>query len=138
MNMLFLYIFLFAGFFSNENPQLTLHVTNIETLKGAIVIGVFNTEKDFLIEGAAFKNYTMKVNEISKRLVIKDLPVGNYAISLYHDENLDNECNLNFFGIPKEGYGFSNNVKPKLSAPSFKDCKFSLFTDKVLDIKLIH
>lgn len=137
MNILLLYIALFTSFIPKDNPELTVQITNIKILKGEIIIGVFNTDVDFLKEGVAIKNYSIPVNKNSETLVIKDLPKGDYAISLYHDENSDNECNRNFLGIPKEGYGFSNNVKPKFSAPSFKDCKFSLVKDHSLEIKLI-
>lgn len=30
----------------------------------------------------------------------------------------------NALGIPQEGYGFSNDVHPTFSAPSFGACKF--------------
>lgn len=128
---------LFTGINSNENPELTVNISNIKILKGEIIIGVFNTDVGFLKEGVAIRNYTVKVNNAKETLVIKDLPKGEYAISLYHDENSDNECNRNFLGIPKEGYGFSNNIKPKFSAPKYEDCKFSLVKKHSLEIKLI-
>lgn len=126
-----------STFFSKDHPQLTLHVENIDKLQGKIVIGVFNSEKGFLKEGIA-KNYSIEVGKKKESIVIKDLPPGEYAISIYHDENSDSICNLNFLGIPKEGYGFSNNIKPKFSAPSYADCKFSLNSDQILTIKLIN
>ena len=136
MNIIFLYISLFTALLSNSNPELTLNISNIKSFQGELIIGVFNNEAMFLKDGAAFKNYTIVVNEASETIVIKNLPKGDYAISLYHDKNSDNECNLNFLGIPKEGYGFSNNIKPKFSAPSYKDCKFSLVENIVLNIIL--
>lgn len=138
MNILILYLSFLTSFFGNDNPQLTIHVQNIKSLKGEIIIGVFNTDKDFLKDGVAIKNYTITVDKATETIVIKDLPKGEYAVSLYHDENSDKECNRNFLGIPKEAYGFSNNVKPKFSAPSYKDCKFLLLDNKVLDIVLRH
>jgi uncharacterized protein (DUF2141 family) len=48
----------------------------------------------------------------------------DYAIVVHHDENNDNVFQKGAFGIPEEGYGFSNDVHPKFSAPSFGDCKF--------------
>ncbi|WP_163516866.1 DUF2141 domain-containing protein [Gelidibacter japonicus] len=138
MNILILYLSFLTSFFGNDNPQLTIHVQNIKSLKGEIIIGVFNTDKDFLKDGVAIKNYTITVDKATETIVIKDLPKGEYAVSLYHDENSDKECNRNFLGIPKEGYGFSNNVKPKFSAPSYEDCKFTLAENKVLDIALRH
>ncbi|HUH28910.1 DUF2141 domain-containing protein [Gelidibacter sp.] len=138
MKILLLYLSFLTSFFGSDNPELTIHIQNIKSLKGEIIIGVFNTDKDFLKDGVAIKNYTITVDKTTETIVIKDLPKGEYAISLYHDENSDNECNRNFLGIPKEGYGFSNNVKPKFSAPSYKDCKFTLGQDHTLKINLIH
>jgi len=48
----------------------------------------------------------------------------DYAVVLHHDENNDNVFQKSAFGLPEEGYGFSNDVKPRLSAPSFGACKF--------------
>lgn len=138
MNSIFFYIALFTSLISIENPKLTVNISNVPSLKGEIIIGVFNKEQNFLKDGAAIKTYTLKINEMSETIVIEDLPRGDYAISIYHDENSDSECNLNFMGIPKEAYGFSNNFKPKFSAPEFKNCKFSLSSNMVLNIKLIH
>ncbi|MFB9058268.1 DUF2141 domain-containing protein [Mariniflexile ostreae] len=131
-----LYVSILINFFSINNPELTIEIQNIEVSEGEIIIGVFNTGTRFLREGAAIKNYTIAADETTKTLVIKDLPKGVYAISMYHDENSDGICNRNFIGIPKEPYGFSNNIKPKFSAPSYEDCKFSFQKDSVLKIKL--
>lgn len=136
MHIIFLYISFFIGLLSNNNPELTINISNVKTMKGELIIGVFDNEKTFLKDGAELKNFTINVDETTETIVIKNLPKGEYAVSLYHDENSDNECNLNFLGIPKEGYGFSNNIKPKFSAPSYSDCKFSLVENTVLNIVL--
>ena len=49
---------------------------------------------------------------------------GKYALVCYHDENSNGKFDENAFGMPEEGYCFSNNVKPSLSAPNFNDCAF--------------
>ncbi|TDU40495.1 uncharacterized protein (DUF2141 family) [Gelidibacter sediminis] len=138
MNIIILSIALFLGMTTSEHPKLILNITNIESVKGNLVVGVFNTEENFLENGSAIKTYTYKVDKTSKQIVISDLPKGEYAISLFHDENSDAECNRNFLGIPKEGYGFSNNVKPKFSAPTYNDCKFTLSQDTTLTIKMLN
>lgn len=138
MNIIIALLSLCASLLVGPNPQLTINVQNIKSTKGEIVIGVFNAEKGFLKEGAAFKNYTLPIKDGTETIVINDLPEGEYAVSLFHDENSDKTCNLNFLGIPKEAYGFSNNIKPKFSAPSYSDCKFLLKKNQVLDIVLRH
>lgn len=137
MNLLIIYYLLASSFLVNDTPQLTVEIQNIQLHKGKIIVGVYDTDKDFLKEGLAIKIYEINVDQTTESIVIKDLPKGDYAISLYHDENSDNKCNRNFLGIPKEGYGFSNNIKPKFSAPTYEDCKFSFVNDLKLDIKLI-
>jgi uncharacterized protein (DUF2141 family) len=48
------------------------------------------------------------------------LPAGKYAVGVIHDENMNHKLDRNFLGIPKEGFGFANNPKVMLSAPSFE------------------
>lgn len=138
MNFIISFVLILASTFSNGNPELTINVTNVKVIRGEIKVVIYNTSDKFLEEGADVKIYAKSVDAMSETIVIDDLPKGDYSIFLYHDENSDDECNLNFFGIPQEGYGFSNNVRPKLSAPDFDDCKFSLKERTVLDVELIQ
>ncbi|MGA9724778.1 MAG: DUF2141 domain-containing protein [Candidatus Binatus sp.] len=56
--------------------------------------------------------------------VFGGVPAGEYAVTLFHDENKNGKFDSNFVGYPLEGYGFSNNVVPQFKAPSFDQCKF--------------
>ena len=134
-------LILYCFFGLNTTPEeytLNLSIENIQQVKGSIEIGVYNTSEDFLKEGKAIKTYSIPVTGNSVSQEIKDLPKGDYAISLYHDQNSDGKINRNFIGIPKEPYGFSNNFKPKFSKPSFEDCEFSISANKKLKIDLIN
>lgn len=138
MNMytLLLSLLLFVGFVPSEAPQLTIKIENIEVLKGDIRIGVFNTSESFLKQGFTFRKYKIAVKNTTETIIINDLPKGEYAFLLYHDKNGDGEMNRNLLGIPKEAFGFSNNVKPKFSKPTFEECKFALKKNLVLRIRL--
>ena len=46
------------------------------------------------------------------------------AVVIHHDENNDAVFQRGAFGLPLEGYGFSNNVVPTVAAPSFRSCSF--------------
>ena len=61
---------------------------------------------------------------------------GNYAVSVYHDENNNDILETTrLFGIPIEPYGFSNN--PTMTfGPSFKKSVFKMTSDKNISIKL--
>jgi|SRR5690554_1752826 len=137
MYSLLLCFSILAGFVSNESPQLTIRIENIETLEGDIRIGVFNTSDKFLTQGSTFKNYKIAVKNAVETIIIDDLPKGEYAFLLYHDKNADGKMNRNFLGIPKEPFGFSNNVKPKFSMPTFEECKFLLDENLELQVNLV-
>lgn len=51
---------------------------------------------------------------------------GSYGLALYHDENANGKVDKNMLGIPREGFGFSNNPKIFLSAPSYQKVRFSV------------
>lgn len=138
MKTILLIFGLITALFPANNPQLTIKISNIEKIKGEIKVGIFDTSTNFLKEGYAIKNYAIKVKNNTAVLTITDLPKGEYAVTMYHDENSDDEFNRNFIGIPKEPYGFSNNIKPVMSAPKYNDCKFNFTEDKTLHIKLIN
>ena len=48
------------------------------------------------------------------------VPPGRYGVVVIHDENSNMKLDRNFFGVPKEGIGFSNNPRVVVSAPSFE------------------
>lgn len=70
-------------------------------------------------------------------IILKDIPKGNYAVTLYHDENSDKKCNTNFLGVPNEPYGFSNGFRRRLFKPSFEDCKVEVQKNTTINVVLI-
>lgn len=50
---------------------------------------------------------------------------GQYAVSLFHDENRDRELNT-LLGIPREGFGFSRNPRVRFGAPSFDSVRIGI------------
>lgn len=51
-----------------------------------------------------------------------DLPAGEYAVSVFLDENGNGKLDTNVIGIPRERFGFSNNPRILTGAPSYRDC----------------
>jgi uncharacterized protein (DUF2141 family) len=51
----------------------------------------------------------------------KDVAPGRYAAIVFHDENLSGKLDTNFVSIPQEGYVASDNVRPRFSAPGFRE-----------------
>jgi uncharacterized protein (DUF2141 family) len=48
-----------------------------------------------------------------------ELAPGRYALFAMHDANANGDLDRNLFGIPTEGYGFSNGAAGTVGPPSF-------------------
>ena len=118
--------------------SLTVYISNIEKAKGNLEIGLFNSEKGFLKDGSQFLKKKIKASGNTAKYTFSNLPKGNYAVAIFHDENLNSKCDTNFMGIPTEGFGFSNNYRPKISAPKFEQTKVYVENNKSIGIKLIN
>ena len=58
-----------------------------------------------------------------------ELPPGRYALRVMHDENGNGKLDTNPLGIPKEGYGASNNPRV-MRAPHFDEAAFEIAGDE--------
>ncbi|MGB3457619.1 MAG: DUF2141 domain-containing protein [Litorimonas sp.] len=110
---------------SGVSSQLTVAVEGLDTTDGQILIGLFDTEDGFETE-AELIGRTVPVSGTTTKIVFEDLPVGDYAIKVFHDEDADGELDTNVLGIPSESYGFSNNASDPFSAPEWDETRFSL------------
>lgn len=54
-----------------------------------------------------------------------DLPSGEYAVSLIHDENGNGRLDT-MLGIPREGFAFSRNPAIRLGPPRYDEARFSV------------
>ncbi len=116
---IFAFLFL-VSFFSYGQITLTVEIEALRNNDGKILLKLNNETEEIL------KGLSEKIAENKCTVVIKDLKPGKYAFQYFHDENMDEKLNTNFMGIPKEGYGFSNNAKGKFGPPSFDKMIFEL------------
>jgi uncharacterized protein (DUF2141 family) len=64
------------------------------------------------------------------------IAAGKYAVSVIHDENLNGKLDKNLLGMPREGFGMSNDVLPRFGPPKFEAVAFS-FDGGTSDIKIL-
>ena len=105
--------------------DLHVEVRNITSTKGDIWIAVFDRADTFLDDGAQAHGKIYKVTKTgSGTFKLPDVPYGRYALSVFHDENGNGKLDKNFWGVPKEPFGFSEGAKAKYSKPAFGDADF--------------
>ena len=127
---------LYDGYSQSKKTSLTLtiEVASFENTKGVLRVCVTDQKDDFLKSCAFSKIVTVEDDTVS--LKIENIEKGNYAVSVYHDENNSGILETGgVFGIPLEPYGFSNN--PNMTfGPSYKKSVFKMASDKNISIKL--
>lgn len=118
----------------SAQSSLSVTVTNIKEQKGTIRVGLFNSEDNFLKTPVDGKVTQVNGNEAT--VVFENLKAGEYALSVIHDENENGELDKNGLGIPKEGFGFSNNKMGAFGPPSFDEAHIELPATKSTSMKL--
>ena len=117
--VLWIAIAVLAPLAHSQSCPVTLHVDGFRNHTGRLGVTVFRTtdgwpednEKAFFHD-----NFPITGDQTTVNL---NLPAGRYAIAVLHDENSNHKLDRNFLGYPKEGFGFTNNPKVHLTAPSF-------------------
>ena len=118
--------FLFLGFVPSGAGNLVIKVSNLKNNSGNVGIIVHTSTSGFDNgKSGGYRKLTGTIANKSSTIVVKDLPFGRYAILALHDANLNGDMDLNFMGIPTEGYGVSNNAYTMFGPKSFEEAAFS-------------
>ncbi len=113
---------LVTAFVTAQKVNLTVEMQNFKNNTGLAKVGLYNSEGTFL--NATYKKLDSKIIDNKAVVIFKDLPIGEYAISMYQDENMNGVMDKNFFGIPSEDYMASNNEKGSFGPPKYAKAKF--------------
>lgn len=99
-------------------------VTALASTHSVVRLNFYNASETFLKHGQ--QALRLEVRPAGKNALSfpVDLAPGEWAVALTQDVNDNDKLDKNFLGIPTEPYAFSNNVRPRLAAPKFEECKF--------------
>lgn len=113
----------------DKTGVLQVVVTGLQNNQGMVRIALSNSKENYDSRKEAYRGLEVPIQNQKATARFKNIPHGTYAIKLYHDANNNGKLDRNFMGIPKEPYGFSNNVRGKFGPPSFKKAQFTFHTD---------
>ncbi len=114
--------------------DLTVDISEVNQGKGHVMVALYSGSEDFKQGKVSFGTRVKAENE-QEQVIFKDVPEGDYAIKIYQDENSNQKLDFNMIGIPKEGYGFSNNVG-RFGAPSYQEAKFTVVEKTTIKVEL--
>ncbi len=143
ISSLLIAILVSASFAKTVNAQatttLTVVVNGIKHQKGELCIGIYSNEKGFpLSTKNVVKSACKPITGTSIKQQFTGMKPGNYAVAVVDDQNGDRKLNRDFFGIPKEGFGISNNptVSITTGTPKFSKARFSLLKNTTVNIDM--
>lgn len=131
-------VFLHPIITNGQSATQTIVFNNLDEKAGKIYIAWYNKEEDFTKKD---KIHLAKVVEVQGKntvaVVFENILPGTYAIAAFFDQNDNGKMDTNFFGIPKEKYGFSNNARPMMRAATFREASFVVTNkENTISIKL--
>jgi uncharacterized protein (DUF2141 family) len=113
-----------------QKYTLKVNIDGFENNKGKLYYQLVDTKEKPIKQAAeVIENKQVKVE-------IKDLSAGKYAVRIFQDENDNKKMDKGMFGIPKEPWGLSNNIKATFGPPKFEDTLFELRGNKEISITI--
>ena len=117
--------------------KLTIVVSNVKSDKGYVRVALYNSPKSFMIKPVLTGE--AKAREGHVMVVFENIREGEYAATVLHDLNNNKKMDENLLGIPKEGFGFSNDAMGAFGPPVYKECIFPVTGSSVTTgVKLRH
>lgn len=103
--------------------DLQVEIVKLKSDQGMVIVNLLDRDEELVEKKSA------RINDHTCILVFKDLPDGQYAVRFIHDENSNEKLDTNFIGIPKEGFGFSNDAFGRFGPKDFEEWLFPVKGD---------
>lgn len=131
------YLLFSTNILAEEKYEIRIIIDDLQNSNGYIRAALYNSKENYeKSREKPYKTESVRITNNKAQVIFQNVPVGVYAIAILHDENNNGKMDRNFLGIPKEGFGFSNNPKVLFGAPKFDEIKFDLNKNLVINIKI--
>ena len=119
-----------------DTVTITIMVEGLRNGSGSVSVALFE-ETDYFPDDEPFKAVEVSASASgSVELVIEDVPNGDYALAVMHDENDNGDIDMNEYGMPMEGFGFSNDAMGDMGPPDFDSAAFTADEDTDLTVNI--
>lgn len=121
------FLYFLAWSFNVSAQSVVIKVTHIRNTKGVLQLKFYKNATSFDNDTPFMIKRVPKDKVVNGELSVKfHLDSGTYGIALIDDENNNGKMDYNFFGLPAEGFGFSNFYLTGMHKPKFSDFDFVL------------
>lgn len=121
-----------------DKIDITVTIQGLRSGNGTIGVALHNEDSDFPEdEGIELKKVSLDGSG-DVEVTFKNVPAGDYAVAVMHDENSNGDIDFNEYGMPTEGFGFSNDAMGDMGPPDFDDAAFTAEDDTDISVSLIY
>lgn len=107
--------------------RLFVNVENVRSSDGLVAVTLYPDDRSrFLARRGSLYVGRVPARAGTTRVCIHLPGTGIWAIGVYHDEDGDRRFTRSGLGLPREGYGFSNNAPAMVGLPSFRRVRLSV------------
>jgi uncharacterized protein (DUF2141 family) len=100
--------------------EVRVEVATLHSSIGHVLCTLFDSEDAYKQLRPAMRLVVDPIQPVTT-CTFHDVAPGAYMISAVHDENDNGKLDKSLFGVPKEGYGVSNNHTYALKGPDFAE-----------------
>ena len=113
---------------------LTVEISGLKDSTGDVYIAVYDSDETWLGDEVVLTQKVSIEEALDGDRVRAELqlPLGDYAFSVFYDQDGDGELKTNFIGMPKEPIAVSNNAVAKFGPPKFDDAVFNLGAEPMI------
>lgn len=104
--------------------RLEVECVGLKHNEGEIVCALFDRADKFPKESGAYAGTYTPITDRRALCRFEGVAAGRYAAAVFHDEDGDRKLKT-VLGMPREGYGFSNDARPgTFGPPKFETAAF--------------
>lgn len=126
------------GAFGAVANTIDVTVDGVRSTHGQILIALHDTAGNFPSRwSGAVATVRVPAGQRPVAATFRDVPQGTYALIAVHDEDGDGRMTKSLIGLPREGFGTSNNPA-FLGPPRFGPARFTLQGPVRISIRLVY
>lgn len=103
------------------NASITVDVSGLRSATGIVRVSLCPRAK-FMGDCPWFVSAPARTGGVE--IVLPDIPPGRYAVQAFHDADGDGKLGRYWYGLPREGVGFSNDAMAHITIPRFSVAAF--------------
>lgn len=130
--LLIVIILIFIPLNSFAQHTLTVEISGLRNNNGNLLYELFDQkQKSLIVDNKIITNNKCVI-------VLENIKPGKYGFNYIHDENKNKKLDTKMLFIPKEGFGYSNNVDAKFGPPAFEKWIFEVKDNTKLNLKITY